>query len=114
MLKRAINVMHGHQVNLPTIQLILDIISQNKNRNASFAYDKFQDARMHNDPTLVSVTKPSTPATAARWWPTTLRTGRRQQAHLRLWPQPYMANPRPSLVYRQPDFIQITGTAWAS
>jgi len=61
MLKRAINVMHGHQVNLTTLQLILDVISQNKNRNASFAYTAFQNARMQNDPTLISITKTLNP-----------------------------------------------------
>jgi hypothetical protein len=57
MLKRAINIMHGHQVNLPTVQLILDIFAQHKNRNASFAYTSFQNAQLQKDFTLVSMTK---------------------------------------------------------
>jgi hypothetical protein len=57
MLKRAINVMHGHQVNLPTVQLILDVIAQHKNRNGSYAFTVFQTARTQNDLTLISITK---------------------------------------------------------
>jgi hypothetical protein len=62
MLKRAINIMHGHQVNLPTVQLILDIIAQHKSRNGSFAYDSFQNAKLQKDFTLVSITKSLNPA----------------------------------------------------
>ncbi len=61
MLKRAINIMHGHQVNLPTVQLILDIIAQHKNRNGSFAYDSFQNAKLQKDFTLISITKSINP-----------------------------------------------------
>ncbi|HEY3204792.1 MAG TPA: hypothetical protein VGL03_14170 [Thermoanaerobaculia bacterium] len=61
MLTRAINTMHGHQVNLPTVQLILDTIAQNKNRNGSFAYDSFQNAKLQKDLTLVSITKSLNP-----------------------------------------------------
>ncbi len=61
MLTRAINVMHGHQVNLPTVQLMLDIIAQHKNRNASFAYDSFQNAKLQKDLTLLSMTKSLNP-----------------------------------------------------
>jgi hypothetical protein len=61
MLKRAINIMHGHQVNLPTVQLILDIFTQHKNRNASFAYTSFQNAQLQKDFTVVSITKSLNP-----------------------------------------------------
>lgn len=61
MLKRAINIMHGHQVNLPTVQLILDIFAQHKNRDGSFAYDKFQSAKQQKDFTLISITKSLNP-----------------------------------------------------
>ncbi len=61
MLKRAINIMHGHQVNLPTVQLILDIITQHKSRNGSFAYDSFQNAKLQKDLTLISITKSINP-----------------------------------------------------
>ncbi len=61
MLKRAINIMHGHQVNLPTVQLILDIIAQHKSRNGAFAYDSFQNAKLQKDFTLISITKSINP-----------------------------------------------------
>lgn len=62
LLKRAINIMHGHQVNLPTVQLILDIIAQHKSRNGSFAYDSFQNAKLQKDLTLISITKSINPS----------------------------------------------------
>jgi hypothetical protein len=41
LLHRAINVMHGHQVNLPTLQFLLDVFTQHNNRDAQHAYDQF-------------------------------------------------------------------------
>jgi hypothetical protein len=61
-LKRAINTMHGHQVNLPTLQHILDIIGKSKNRDGEYAYLSFQSWKMKKDPTLVSITKSLNPA----------------------------------------------------
>ena len=61
MLTRAINVMHGHQVNLPTVQLLLDIMAHHNNRNGSFAFASFQAAHAQNDLTLVSITKSVNP-----------------------------------------------------
>jgi hypothetical protein len=61
-LRRAINIMHGHQVNLPTLQWILDIIAQNKNRDGAFAYSVWQDTRLKNDLALVSITETVNPS----------------------------------------------------
>ena len=61
-LKRAINVMHGHQVNLPTVQFLLDVFSKHKNRDASYAFTAFQNAHAQNDLTLVSITKSLDPS----------------------------------------------------
>ena len=61
-LKRAINIMHGHQVNLPTLQHILDIIGKNKNRDGEYAFQSFQFYKLKNDPTLVSITKSLSPS----------------------------------------------------
>jgi hypothetical protein len=61
-LKRAINTMHGHQVNMPTLQLILDLIAKGKNRDGEYAFDSFQSAKLKKDPTLVSITKSLSPA----------------------------------------------------
>jgi hypothetical protein len=62
MLRRAINIMHCHQVNVPTLQLFLGVIGQNKNRDASFALAEFQQAQMQSDPTLVCITKDLNPS----------------------------------------------------
>jgi hypothetical protein len=61
-LKRAINIMHGHQVNVPTLQLLLDVFAQGKSRDGAFAYQAWQQARMQNDLALVSITKTLNPA----------------------------------------------------
>jgi hypothetical protein len=62
MLKRAINMMHGHQVNLPTVQLILDTVAQHKNRDGSFAFTAFQTAHTQNDLTLICITPTLNPS----------------------------------------------------
>ena len=56
-LKRAINIMHGHQVNLPSLQHILDLMGKGKNRDGSYALQSFHFYKLKNDPTLVSITK---------------------------------------------------------
>lgn len=61
-LKRAINIMHGHQINVPTLQHILDIIGKNKNRDGEYAFQSFQFYKLKNDPTLVSITKSLSPS----------------------------------------------------
>ncbi len=116
MLKRAINIMHGHQVNLPTIQLILNVISQNKNRNASFAYTAFQNARMQNDPTLVSITKTLNPDdgghTVVAYDAQDLGGGNK-----RIYvydPNRTWADPADRAWYTgNQNFIQINGNAWS-
>jgi len=64
-LRRAINVMHGHQVNLPTLEFILDVIAKHKNRDASYAYDTFAAVLMQEGPALVSITKELAPGKSA-------------------------------------------------
>ena len=56
-LKRAINIMHGHQVNYPTIQFDLDVFQKKKSRDAAYAFTSLQDAQARKDFTLVSITK---------------------------------------------------------
>ena len=56
-LTRAINIMHGHQVNYPTVQFDLDVFGKHKNRDAAYAFSSLQDAQARNDFTLVSITK---------------------------------------------------------
>ena len=71
-LKRAINIMHGHQVNVPTLQHILDIIGKNKNRDAKYAFESFQFYKLKNDPTLVSITKSVNPSDGVTLWSPTM------------------------------------------
>jgi hypothetical protein len=116
MLKRAINIMHGHQVNLPTLQLILDVISQHKNRDGSFAYTAFQNARMQNDPTLISITKTLNPDdgghTMVAYDAQDLGGGNKRifvYDPNRTW-----ADPADRTWYTgNQNFVQITGTAWS-
>jgi hypothetical protein len=62
MLRRAINVMHGHQVNLPTIQFLLNIFAQHFNRDGAYAFDQFNYWQTRGDLTLVSITKDLNPS----------------------------------------------------
>lgn len=62
MLRRAINVMHGHQVNLPTVQFLLNIFAQHFNRDGAYAFDQFNYWQGRGDLTLVSITKDINPS----------------------------------------------------
>jgi hypothetical protein len=62
MLRRAINVMHGHQVNLPTVQFLLNIFAQHFNRDGAYAFDQFNYWQSRGDLTLVSITKDINPS----------------------------------------------------
>ena len=57
-----INQMHGHQVNLPSLRLLLDIIASSKNRDGNYAYDQVNYYWSQDDPTLVSITKSLNPS----------------------------------------------------
>jgi hypothetical protein len=116
MLRRAINIMHGHQVNLPTLQYILDIIAQNANRNGSFAYNRFVTLQMQNDLTLVSVTKTLNPDDGGH----TMVAYRAQDfggGNRRLYlydPNRTWADPMSRTWYQtEQNFIQISGNSWS-
>ena len=85
-LKRAINIMHGHQINVPTLQHILDIIGKNKNRDGEYAFQSFQFYKLKNDPNSGQHHEIAEPL---RWRPYDGRlrcrgSGRRQSQDLRL------------------------------
>jgi hypothetical protein len=61
-LRLVINQMHGHQVNLPSLRLLLDIIATSKNRDGNYAYDQVNYYWSQDDPALVSITKSLSPA----------------------------------------------------
>ncbi len=60
-LYRAINQMHGHQVNLPSLKQYLEIIALAKNRDGLFAFEQAQYYALRDDPVLVSITKSLSP-----------------------------------------------------
>lgn len=62
MLRRAINIMHGHQVNLPTVQFLLDIFAHHFNRDGAYAFDQLNYWQSRGDLTLVSITKDINPS----------------------------------------------------
>jgi hypothetical protein len=64
LLRRAINVMHGQQVNLPSVEFMLNIFAQHYNRDAAYAYDQFNYWQSRGDLTLVSITKSLNPSDA--------------------------------------------------
>jgi hypothetical protein len=61
-LKRAINIMHGHQMNLPVLQHVLEIIGKSKNRDGAYALERLQFYKLKNDPTTVTVMKSLVPS----------------------------------------------------
>jgi hypothetical protein len=108
--------MHGHQVNLPTLQYILDIIAQNANRNGSFAYNRFVTLHMQNDLTLVSVTKTLNPDDGGH----TMVAYRAQDfggGNRRIYlydPNRTWADPASRTWYEtDQNFIQINGNSWS-
>ncbi len=61
LLQRAITIMHGHQVNLPTVQYILDVFAKHKNRDGGYAYTTFQNVKAQNDLAVVMLYKTISP-----------------------------------------------------
>ena len=115
-LKRAINIMHGHQVNLPTLQHILDIMGKNKNRDGGYAFQSFQFYKLKNDPTLVSITKSLSPSdgghTMVAYDAVDMGGGNR-----RIYvydPNRTWADPADRAWYTAgTNFITISGTSWS-
>jgi hypothetical protein len=118
MLRRAINVMHGHQVNLPTLEFFIDVIAKHQNRNASYAYDTFSALQMQEGPTLVSITQDLLPGKGAHTMVAYRAedlgsSGRRIYVYdpFRTW-----ADPDPAVrgwYQNNQNFIQINGTSWS-
>jgi hypothetical protein len=114
-LKRAINIMHGHQVNLPTLQHILEVIGKSKNRDGAYAFQSFQFYKLKNDPTVVSITKSLSPSdgghTMVAYDAVDMGGGNR-----RLYvydPNRTWADPTDRAWYTSgSNFITISGTSW--
>jgi hypothetical protein len=115
-LKRAINIMHGHQVNLPTLQHILEVIGKSKNRDGAYAFSSFQFYKLKNDPTLVSITKSLSPSdgghTLVAYDAVDMGGGNR-----RIYvydPNRTWADPADRAWYTAgSNFITISGTSWS-
>jgi hypothetical protein len=116
MLRRAINVMHGHQVNLPTVQFLLDIFAKHFNRDGAYAFDQFNYWQSTGDLTLVSITSGLNPSdgghTLIAYRAVDLGGGNKKIFVLdpnRTW-----GNPADQAWYTsESNFIQITNHAWS-
>jgi hypothetical protein len=116
MLRRAINVMHGHQVNLPTVQFLLDIFAHHFNRDGAYAFDQFNYWQSRGDLTLVNITKDLNPSdgghTLIAYKAVDLGGGNKKIFVLdpnRTW-----GNPGDQPWYTsESNFIQITNHAWS-
>ncbi|MBL7795858.1 MAG: hypothetical protein JNJ90_05075 [Saprospiraceae bacterium] len=64
-LRRAIQIMHGHQITHRFLLFLLDVIAQNQQRNGNYAYQQYVYYTAKNDPCLISVTKSVSPADGA-------------------------------------------------
>jgi hypothetical protein len=116
MLRRAINIMHGHQVNLPTVQFLLDIVAKHFNRDGAYAFDQFNYWQSRGDLTLVSITSDLNPSdgghTLIAYKAVDLGGGNKKLFVLdpnRTW-----GNPADQSWYTsESNFIQITNHAWS-
>jgi hypothetical protein len=115
-LHRAINIIHGHQVNLPTVQFLLNVFAQHLNRDGAYAFDQFNYWQSRGDPTLVSITQDLNPAdnghTLIAYKAVDLGGGNKKIFVLdpnRSWGN----SPDQSWYTGESNFIQITNHAWS-
>ena len=115
LVRRAINQMHGHQVNEATLQLTLQTIAIHKNHDGSYAWDQVRYYKLRNDPTLVSITKTLNPQDGGHTlvaYDATVVNGRN-----RIWvydPNRTFANPDQALWYNTgQNYIEMNGSAWS-
>ncbi len=57
----TINQIHGHQVSLPSVQYMLEIIAQGDNRDGRIAYAQFHECVGRGDPVVISITESLSP-----------------------------------------------------
>jgi hypothetical protein len=60
-LKTAIEIMHGYQINHGFLSYLLDVIALSKNRDGRYAYQQVNYYLAKNDPPVVSITKTLSP-----------------------------------------------------
>lgn len=59
--RRAINRMHGHQINLPTLRHLMDILQQHANRDGNFAFEQARKYIEKEGAAPISVTQSLSP-----------------------------------------------------
>lgn len=61
-LRRAIQIMHGHQITHRFLLFLLDVIAISKNRDGNYAYQQYKYYTAKDDPSVISITKSISPA----------------------------------------------------
>ena len=61
-LRRAIQIMHGNQITHRFLLHLLDVLTQNQQRNGNYAYQQYVYYTAKDDPCLISITKSVSPA----------------------------------------------------
>lgn len=61
MLRTTINEVHGHQLDLPSVEFILSLVAQGRMRDGSYAFDQFNYYTGKGDPVVISITKSLAP-----------------------------------------------------
>lgn len=56
-LRKAIYLVHGHQINHRVVLNYLDVVAQNKQRDGNYAFSQIQSYLQKQDPCIVSITK---------------------------------------------------------
>ncbi|MBN2326520.1 MAG: hypothetical protein JXR73_05140 [Candidatus Omnitrophica bacterium] len=57
----AINLMHGHQINLNSLKQYLELFATGKTRDGNYAFSSAEYYELSDDPTLVNITKTLNP-----------------------------------------------------
>jgi hypothetical protein len=61
-LRKAIQIMHGHQITHRFLLFLLDVIAINKNRDGNYAYQQYRYYTAKDDPCVISVTPSFSPS----------------------------------------------------
>ena len=110
----AINIMHGHQVNLPSVQFILNIVANHNNRDAAYAVQQFNYWQSRGDFTLVSVTQDLNPQDGGHTLVAYGLGGPGNQNIMVYDPDRPWLDPTSQLWYESgQNFIQINGHSWS-
>jgi hypothetical protein len=114
MLRHVINVMHGHQVNLPTVQFFLDIFAKHFNRDGAYAFDQVNYWQSRGDLTLVSITPSWNPADGGHTLIAYKTDDHAGKKIFVLDPNRTWGNSTDQMWYNnESNFIQITNHAWS-